>query len=93
MTSKVSSTILPRSVKSLIIPTMPLEVFLAVEEFAILLARPFEALIRSTSIQPVLFVNVSLEMRRGIACELAVTVRALPVSVVRLPVLARCAAH
>jgi len=42
---------------------MPLEIFLAGEEFAILLARLYQALIRSTRIQLVLFVNVSLEMR------------------------------
>jgi hypothetical protein len=77
-------------VESLIVPTMPLKIFLAREEFAIFLARWYQALIRSARIQLVFFVNVPLEMRWGIACELTVAVRALPVSVVRRPVLARC---
>jgi len=73
--------------KSFIILTMPLEVVLAWEEFAILLAIPFKALIRSRRVQLVLFANVPLEMGRGIACDFAAAVGALPGSVVRLPVL------
>jgi hypothetical protein len=42
---------------------MPHKVFLAGEKFAILLARPYQALIRLARIQLVLVVNVPLEMR------------------------------
>jgi hypothetical protein len=90
---RVSSAALPSPMENLITPTVPLKVILTAENLSILWASLFKALIRSSRICCVHFVNVALEMVLGITRDRAVTVMALPISVMRLPMLAKCAAR